>query len=111
MKYNSKKRKFLKLQNQIRLKILKAFKPNLVKQDVDIAKEGQSGPDIILSRRAKKLCPYQYEIKSQNRMATVYKWFDQASKKTRLNPVVVMKANGRDPLVVLDVDHFFDLIK
>ena len=110
MKYNSKKRKFLKLQNQIRIKILKAF-PHLKKKDVDIATEGQSGPDILLSRIGKKLCPYQYEIKSQNRMATIYKWFAQASKKTRLNPVVVMKANGREPLVVLDVDHFFDLIK
>jgi len=110
MKYNSKKRKFLKLQNQIRIKILKAF-PHLKKKDVDIATEGQSGPDILLSRIGKKLCPYQYEIKSQNRMATIYKWFAQASKKTKLNPVVVMKANGRDPLVVLDVDHFFDLIK
>lgn len=110
MKYNSKKRKFLKLQNQIRLKILKAF-PHLKKRDVDTAQEGQSGPDILLSRIAKKLCPYQFEIKSQNRMATVYNWYAQASKKTKQEPVVVMKMNSRDPLVVLSVDHFFDLIK
>jgi len=112
MKHNSKKRKFLKLQNQIRLKILKAF-PHLKKKDVDTAKEGQSGPDILLSRIARKLCPYQFEIKSQNRMATVYNWYNQASKKipTTQEPVVVMKMNSRDPLVVLSVDHFFDLIK
>ena len=110
MKYNSKKRKFLKLQNQIRIKILKAF-PHLKKKDVDIATEGQSGPDILLSRIAKKLCPYQFEIKAQNRMATLYKWYSQAAKKTKLEPVVVMRANSRDPLVVLSVDHFFNLIK
>ena len=112
MKYNSKKRKFLKLQNQIRLKILKAF-PHLKKKDVDTAKEGQSGPDILLSRIARKLCPYQFEIKSQNRMKTVYTFYKQASKKIpkNLEPVVIMKMNSRDPLVVLDVDHFLDLIK
>ena len=110
MKYNSKKRKFLKLQNQIRLKILKAF-PHLKKKDVDTAKEGQSGPDIILSRIAKKLVPYNFEIKSQNRMKTIYDFYKQASKRTKLEPVVVMKMNSRDPLVVLDVDRFFDLIK
>ena len=82
-------------------------------EDVDTAKEGQSGPDILLSRIARKLCPYQFEIKSQNRMATVYNWYNQANKKipTAQEPVVVMKMNSRDPLVVLSVDHFFDLIK
>ena len=112
MKYNSKKRKFLKLQNQIRLKILKTFR-HLKKEDVGTAQEGQSGPDIILSKTGLKLCPYQFEIKSQNRMATVYHWYNQANKKipTAQEPVVVMKMNSRDPLVVLSVDHFFDLIK
>ena len=106
----SKKRKSALLQNLVREKVLKAF-PHLRKKDVDTAKEGQSGPDIILSRIAKKLCPYQFEIKSQNRMRTMWKWFRQAGKNTKLNPVVVAKCNSRDPLVIIDLDHFFDLIK
>ena len=46
-------------------------------------------------------------------MKTVYNFYKQASKKIpkNLEPVVVMKMNSRDPLVVIDVDHFFDLIK
>jgi hypothetical protein len=110
MKNRSKKAKSTKLQNLVRAKVLKAF-PHLRKKDVDTAKEGQSGPDIILSRIAKKLCPYQFEIKSQNRMRTMWKWFRQAGKNTKLNPVVVAKCNSRDPLVIIDLDHFFDLIK
>jgi len=112
MRNSSRKAKATKLQNIIRSKILKAF-PHLKKRDVDTAQEGQSGPDILLSRIAKKLCPYQFEIKSQNRMKTVYNFYKQASKKIpkNLEPVVVMKMNSRDPLVVIDVDHFFDLIK
>ena len=110
MKNRSKKIKSAKLQRLVRSKILKAF-PHLKKKDVDCAKEGISGPDIILSRIAVKLCPYQFEVKNQNRMRTMWKWFRQASKNTKLNPVVVAKCNSRDPLVLIDLDHFFDLIK
>jgi|TARA_R110002020_G_scaffold457887_1_gene674985 hypothetical protein len=110
MKNSSRKAKSTKLQNLVRAKILKAF-PHLRKKDVDTAKEGQSGPDIILSRIAKRLVPYNFEVKAQNRMKTVYNYYKQASKKTKLEPIVCMKANGRDPLVVIDLDHFFDLIK
>ena len=94
----------------VRAKILKAF-PHLKKRDVDTAKEGQSGPDILLSRIAVKLCPYNFEVKSQNRMKTIYDFYKQASKKTKLTPIVVMKMNARQPLVVLDLDHFFTLIR
>ena len=110
MNNRSRKAKSTKLQNLVRAKILKAF-PHLKKRDVDTAKEGQSGPDIVLSRIAKKLCPYQFEIKHQNRMRTMWKWFRQASKNTKLNPIVVAKCNSRDPLVIMDIDHFFDLIR
>ena len=110
MRNSSRKAKATKLQNLVRLKILKAF-PHLKKRDVDTAKEGQSGPDIVLSRIGAKLCPYNFEVKSQNRMKTIYDFYKQASKKTKLNPVVIMKMNSRDPLVVLDLDHFFTLIR
>tara|TARA_R100001086_G_C11777033_1_gene242526 strand:- start:403 stop:741 length:339 start_codon:yes stop_codon:yes gene_type:complete len=112
MRNSSRKAKSTKLQNMVRAKILKAF-PHLKKRDVDTPKEGQSGPDILLSKTAKKLCPYQFEIKSQNRMKTIYDFYKQARKNipSTLEPIVVMKMNSRDPLVVLDVDHFFDLIK
>ena len=110
MNNRSKKIKSAKLQRLVRTKILKTF-PHLKKRDVDCAKEGISGPDIILSRIAEKLCPYQFEVKSQNRMRTMWKWFRQASKNTKLEPVVVAKCNSRDPLVIIDLDHFFDLIK
>ena len=63
MRNSSRKAKSTKLQNMVRAKILKAF-PHLKKRDVDTPKEGQSGPDILLSKTAKKLCPYQFEIKS-----------------------------------------------
>ncbi len=44
-------------------------------------------------------------------MKGVYDWYKQASKNTKLEPVVVMKMNTRKPLAVIDLDAFIDLIK
>ena len=110
MKTRSKKIKGKRLTNYVRDKILKAF-PHLKKKDVMVPTDGQNGPDIILSRIAKKLCPYNWDLKNQQKMAAVYKWHKQASKNTRLTPVVVCKMNTRDPLVILDLDHFMSLIR
>ena len=81
----------------MRDKILKAFKPHLRKQDVQTASNGVNGPDIILSRIAKKLCPYNFEVKNRNQMKGVYDWYKQSGKNTKLEPVVVMKMNTRKP--------------
>ena len=107
----SRRAKSSRLQNLVRDKILKAFKPNLVKQDVQTPLNGINGPDIILSRRAVKLCPWNWEIKNRNQMKGVYDWYKQAGKNTKLEPVVVMKMNTRKPLAVIDLDAFINLIK
>jgi len=110
MKNRSKKIKSAKLQRLVRSKVLKAF-PHLRKKDVSVALAGQQGPDIILSRTGKKLVGHNFEIKNQNRMSTVWKWYNQACKNTKLDGAVVMKSNTRAPLAVIDFDHFLDLIK
>ena len=94
MKTRSRKIKGKRLTNYVRDKILKAF-PHLKKKDVMVPTDGQNGPDIILSRIAKKLCPYNWELKNQQKMATVYKWHKQVSKNTRLTPVVVSVVSSK----------------
>ncbi len=44
-------------------------------------------------------------------MSTVWKWYNQACKNTKLDAAVIMKSNTRAPLAVIDLDHFLDLIK
>ena len=106
--YNSRKgRKLAKL---VADKILKTFR-HLKKADVRVAGTGVNGPDIKLSRIAKRLVPYQFECKAQNRLKTVWKWKKQSDKNTNLDGVLIMKMNGKNPLVVIDMDLFFDLIK
>ena len=111
MKQKSRKAKGRRLQNFVRDKILKNF-PHLRAKDVQCVENYAPGPDIILSKVGRKLVPYQFEIKNQQKMKTVYDFYSQASKNSRkLEPVVVMKMNSRDPLVVIDFEHFLELIK
>ena len=107
-KYNTRKGR--KLQKLVAEKILKTFR-HLKRSDVRVAGTGVNGPDIKLSRIAKRLVPYQFECKAQQRMKTIWKWKKQSGKNTNLDGVVVMKSNGKKPLVVMDMDLFFDLIK
>ena len=74
----SRRAKSSRLQNLVRDKILKAFKPHLRKKDVQTAPNGVNGPDILLSRIAKKLCPFNWEVKNRNQIKTVYDWMKQA---------------------------------
>ena len=75
----SKKRKSALLQNMVKDKILKAF-PHLKKKDVVTASHGQTGPDVVLSKVARKLVGVNFECKNQNKMKTIYDWYKQASK-------------------------------
>ena len=111
MKIASKKRKSALLQNLVKDKILKSF-PHLKKKDVVTATTGQTGPDIVLSKVARKLVGVNFECKNQNKMKTIYDWYKQSSKgSNKLMPSVVMKMNTRLPLVVITLDDFMDLIK
>ena len=107
----SRKRKSALLQNLVRDKILKTF-PHLKKKDVLTPTHGQTGVDIILSKVGKKLVGCNFEIKNQQRMKTIYDWYRQASKGNHnQTPVVICKMNTREPLVVLNMEDFFELIK
>jgi len=71
MSPTSKKRKSALLQNLVRDKVLKAF-PHLKKKDVVTASTGQTGPDLVLSKVARKLVGVNLECKNQQKMKTVY---------------------------------------
>ena len=112
MKQSSRKAKGRRLQNYVRDKILKNF-PHLKPADVQCVENYAPGPDIILSKVAAKLVPWQWEVKNQEKLSTLYSWFKQANKKIpkNLSAVLVMKMNTREPLVVIDFEDFLKLIK
>ena len=110
MKQISRRRKGRRLQNLVRTKILETF-DILRPTDVSIAKTGENGADIKLSKIAKRILPYQFECKYQERLATLHRWFSQSKKHGRMEPILVVKMNDKKPLLVMDLDHFFDIIK
>ena len=110
MKQKSRRAKGKKLQRILREKLLTAF-PHLRQSDIRVAKTGENGEDLKLSRIAKRLIPYQFECKNQEKFKTLYSFYSQACKHGRYEPVLVVKQNSRRSLAVLDLDQFIDLIK
>ncbi len=110
MNNKSRNQKGRRLQNHLRDRLLKAF-PHLKEADVKVAIMSEPGADIKLSRIAKKLIPYQFECKNQEKMKTVYQWFKQCQKHGPLEPILVIKRNSQEELAVLRLDELIDLIK
>ena len=110
MNNKSRKQKGRRLQNHLRDRLLKAF-PHLKAEDIKVAIMSEQGPDIKLSRIAKKLIPYQWECKNQEKMKTIYQWFNQCRRHGNLEPILVIKQNSREELAVLRLDQLIDLIR
>ena len=73
---------------------------------------GATGEDVLLSSAARKLFPYSVECKSRKNIA-VYSDYDQAQNNCPdgAEPLVIMKANRRKPLALVDADYFFKLLR
>ena len=111
IKTSSAKAKGRRLQQLVRDKILEIF-PKLTSDDVRSTSMGATGEDILLSSAARKLFPYSVECKSRKNIA-VYSDYDQAQNNcpAGAEPLVIMKANRRKPLALVDADYFFKLLR
>jgi len=69
---------------------------------------GPETPRINFKEIIKIADKEKYEFDALNERLEL---LNEASKKTNLDGVVVMKSNGKDPLVVINLDLFLDLIK
>lgn len=108
MKTSSKKAKSKRLEKLVRDRIVEAF--NLDEEDARITIGSETGADIKLSPRAKRYCPMQFECKAQEKFLTLYSIMEQAKRHGELVPVTIIKMNHREPLAILDLDHFFTLV-
>lgn len=71
---------------------------------------GNNGEDVTLSNIARQSFPYQVECKSLAKIA-VYKMYEQARTHGKHEPVLFIKQNRSKPLVVIDAEHFVELVK
>lgn len=73
---------------------------------------GATGVDVLLSTRALELFPFSVECKNLARIA-VYALYQQAvdNQIKGTMPLLVIKQNRSDPLVVLSLKDFMNVCK
>ena len=110
MKTRSAKNKGKRLQNKVKELLLESFK-QLEEDDIRSAIMGETGEDIKLSPAARKLIPYAFESKNQDKL-NIWESLKQAeSNSQKGKPVLVFKRNRSKTYAVLEIQDFIDLIK
>ena len=110
MNNKSRKAKGRLLQNLGRDKIQRLF-PSLGKDDIRTSLMSENGADVkLISLMARKLMPYDIETKNREEYKTIYKHFAHAKRHGNLEPLLVIKMNRKEPLAVIDLDHFIELL-
>lgn len=111
MKPSSAKSKGRLHQQWVRKLILSIW-PEIHEDDVKSTSMGAGGEDLTFSNSARKLCPVSIECKSLAKFAG-YTIYDQAvaNAPSGAEPIGVIKANKRKPIVLVDAEYFFKLLK
>ena len=110
MKTRSGKAKGRRLQNKIRDLLLEHFSDKLEPDDVKVAIMGESGEDIKLSPAARKLIPYSFECKNQEKLS-IWSSLEQAAENSGdYPPVLIFKRNRSKTYVTIELDEFLKLI-
>ena len=106
------KAKGRRLQNWVRDKLLALFSLSynylgLQEDDIKSQTMGMTGEDIVLTPRAREYLPYSFECKNTERL-NVWSAFEQCKKNCPVptNPILVIKRNRTEPLVVMEWDLY-----
>ena len=112
MKTSSAKAKGRNLQNSVREMIMTLL-PEELKCQTRTALMGESGVDVKLVSTARSLFPWAVECKNQERPSVWAAW-EQTVKnadKEKLKPLLSLKKNHKEILIVLRATDFFDLLR
>lgn len=109
IKTSSAKSKGRGLQQLVRDKLL-SLSDTFRDGDIESTGMGQVGEDIQLSPHARDLLPISVECKSRAKFV-VYSVIDQCKTNCPdgCEPVVVLKANYKKPVAVIDLDYYIKL--
>ena len=110
MKTSSGKAKGRRLQNKVRDVLLEHFSEELEPDDIRTAIMGETGEDIKLSPAARKLIPYSFECKNQEKL-NIWEALSQAEENAGdYDSVVIFKRNRSETYAVITVKKFIELI-
>ena len=109
MKTQSAKAKGRNLQKWVVNKLIETF--DIHPEDIKSCSMGAGGEDVVMARAAREKFPFSVECKNVEKL-NVWDAYEQAkANSSGYEPIVVMKKNHKKPLVVLDAEHFIELIK
>lgn len=109
MKTSSAKAKGRRLQQWVRDQLIESL--DVHPEDVESRSMGAQGEDVMLARAAREKFPFAIECKNVEKL-NVWNAYDQAKVNSGdYEPIVVMKKNGRKPLVVIDAEYFINMNK
>ncbi len=74
--------------------------------DIKTAVMGESGEDIKMARAAREKVPYSIECKNVEKLNIWEAYEQSASNCGDYEPIVIIKKNGKKPLVVIDAEYF-----
>ena len=107
MKTQSAKAKGRRLQQWVRDQLIEQL--DVHPEDVESRSMGAGGEDLIMARAARQKFPYSIECKNVEKL-NVWEAYEQAkSNSGDYEPIVVMKKNGKKPVVVVDAEYFVRL--
>jgi hypothetical protein len=109
MKTASAKAKGRRLCKLVKEKLLEVF--DLQDDDVKVTSSGATGEDIHLSPFARVRFPHSIECKNHAKMS-IYTHYEQAVENAGGHiPLLIVKADGKQPLAVLDLDHYLSIAR
>ena len=104
----SAKAKGRRLQQWVRDRLYSTF-PKLEDGDIRSTSMGAGGEDLIMARAARQKFPHSIECKNVEKL-NIWEAYEQASANCGdYEPIVVMKKNGKKPLVVVDAEYYIQL--
>ena len=97
-------------QNEIRDKLLETF-PEFEPDDIKSTTMGDTGEDIQLSPAARKKMPITIEVKRRKSGMKMAYYIEQASKHGKGEPVVFFRADRKDWITMISIDHYMELLR
>ena len=109
MKTQSRKAKGRRLQQKFMQLLIEQL--DIDPEDIESRSMGAGGEDLIMSKAARTKFPFSVECKNQEKMNIWSAWEQAINNRGIYEPLVVIKKNGVEPLVVLDAKDFMEYVK
>ncbi len=107
MRPQSAKAKGRRLQQWVRDKLVECL--NIHPEHIESRSMGAGGEDLIMARAARQKFPHSIECKNVEKL-NIWEAYEQACANCGdYEPIVVIKKNGKKPLVVVDAEYYIQL--